>query len=114
MMIDRNSLFQRRGRAPDKSTVKRQFHTLNVTRGAETQMAGSLATFAFHYGAVSACSRAPDGVHIARRFHATSTATLKSFKSRALQLLQCARAHSESAIRARSHRPASDRRATAR
>ena len=29
-------------------------------------------------GAVSARSRAHDGVHIARRFHATSTATLKS------------------------------------
>ena len=46
MMIDSNSLYQHRGRAPEKSTVKRRFHTLNVTRGAETQMAGSLATFA--------------------------------------------------------------------
>ena len=32
--------------APDKSTVKRRFHALNVTRRAETQIAGSLATFA--------------------------------------------------------------------
>ena len=112
--IDSNSLFQHRGRAPDKSTVKRRFHTLNVTRGAETQMAGSLATFAFHCGAVSARSRAPDGVHIARRFHATSTATLKTFKSHVSQLLQRGASHSESAIRARSHRPTSDRQATAR
>jgi len=45
-IIDRNSLFQRRGRARDTSTAKRLFHGFTVTRGAETQMAGSLATFA--------------------------------------------------------------------
>ena len=65
-------------------------------------------------GAVSARSRAHDGVHIvhiARRFHATSTATLKSFKSRVSLLLQLARSQSELAIKSRSHSPASDRQA---
>ena len=30
VLIDRNSLFQCRGRAPDKSTVRRRFHAFNV------------------------------------------------------------------------------------
>ena len=44
--IDKTSLFQRRGRAPHTSTVKRRCHAFHPHRGAETQMAGSLATCA--------------------------------------------------------------------
>ena len=45
--IDRNSLFECRGRAPDKATAKQRFHAFHITRGLEIQMAGSLATFGF-------------------------------------------------------------------
>jgi len=48
LIIDRNSLFQRRGRAPDKSTVKRRFCAIIVTmRCCNTNVwrhCGSLAT----------------------------------------------------------------------
>ncbi len=47
----------------------------NCTRLATSWRIGGLRS---RGGAVSARSRAHDGVHIARRFHATSTATLKS------------------------------------
>ena len=47
----------------------------NCTRLATSWRIGGLCS---RGGAVSARSRAHDGVHIARRFHATSTATLKS------------------------------------
>ena len=83
----------------------------NCTRLATSLRIGGLRT---RGGAVSRNSTASTvfaSLDIARRFHATSTATLKSFKSRVSQLLQRAGSHSESAIRARSHSPASDRQA---
>ena len=68
-------------------------------------------------GAVSCNSTATAAfasLDTARQFHATSTATLKSFKSRLSLLLQRARSQFEPAIKSRSHSPASDRQATAR
>jgi len=86
----------------------------NFTRLATMWRMGGLCS---RGGAVS-CNSTASGVlaslNIARRFHATSTATLKSSKSRVSLLLQRARSQFQPAIKSRSHRPASDRQAMAR
>ena len=109
LRIDRNPLFKRRGRAPDKSTVKRRFRAITVTmRCCNTNVwrhCGTLATFALAaewFPLVPLLSAVVVWRERAERFHATSTATfLVAFVTPA-RAVDC------------SHSPASDRQATAR
>ena len=68
MLVDRNSLFQRRGRVPDKSTVKRRFRAISVTmRCCNTNVwrhCDSLATRLLR-GVVSSDFPALGGVRVA-------------------------------------------------
>ncbi len=67
-LVDRNSLSQRRGRTPDKSTAKRRFHAISVTmRCCNTNVwrhCDSLATRLLR-GVVSSDFPALGGVRVA-------------------------------------------------
>ena len=116
MEIDWNSIFQRRGQAPEKSNAKWRFHALIcICAVIKRQIFGDN----FLHWRTSPSLRSSflqlhriGGVRMVGKSHAISTATLKSFKLRASQLMQRARSQSVPAIKSRSQSSASDRQDT--